>query len=204
MSPVFFLLAAALPSFAQGVSFSSQIKPILAKQCSGCHQPQSMQSGLSVATFESLQKGGSKGPGFVAGKPDESLLIGYLTGAKSPRMPFGGKPLPEDQIELFRTWIREGAENDSGGAATPANNEPKVPVEPVTYRSTPLVTAFTFSPDGKTLAVSGYHEILLNSVEGKLVARLPGKSKRIHGLAFTPDGKTLTAVGGDPSLYGEV
>jgi hypothetical protein len=32
-------------------------------------------------------------------------------------MPFGGKPLPDDQIELFRRWIREGAKDDSPAGA---------------------------------------------------------------------------------------
>lgn len=203
MSKAFFLPLAALPLLAQGVSFTKQIKPILSKQCSGCHSAQSMQSGFSVATFEALKKGGTKGPGFVAGKPGESLLVGYLTGEKSPRMPFGGKPLPDEEIELFRAWVREGAKDDSTGVGAPAAHEPKVPSQPIAYKSAPLVTAFAFSPDGKMLAVSGYHEILLNTVEGKLIARLPGKSMRIHGLAFTPDGKTLTAVGGDPARSGE-
>lgn len=201
MSKALLLPLVALPLLAQNVSFTKQIKPILARQCSGCHQPQSMQAGLSVATFEALKKGGSKGPGFVAGKPEDSLLVGYLTGEKSPRMPFGGKPLPDEQIELFRTWIREGARDDSAGDT--AASGPKVPTQPIAYKAAPLVTAFAFAPGGKMLAVSGYHEILLVTVEGKLAARLPGKSMRIHGLAFTPDGKTLTAAGGDPARAGE-
>jgi WD40 repeat protein len=190
----------AAPLCAEPVSFSKHIKPILARNCVGCHQPTAMQSGLLLTTFDGLRKGGQKGPGFVAGKPDESALVGYLVGDRKPQMPFGGKPLPADQIELVKAWIREGAKDDSGPDSAAG---PTVPSGPVTYRSAPLVTALAFSPDGKTMAVSGYHEILLATPEGKLIARLPGKSKRIHGLAFTPDGATLVAVGGDPGLWGE-
>jgi WD40 repeat protein len=60
------------------------------------------------------------------------------------------------------------------------------------------------SPDGETLAVSGYREILLHKSTGGLVARLPGLSERIHSLAFSPDGKTLAAVGGNPARFGEL
>jgi len=43
-------------------------------------------------------------------------------------MPFGGKPLPDDQIELFRRWIREGAKDDSpaGAIETPVSSGPTV------------------------------------------------------------------------------
>ena len=180
------------------VSFSSDIKPILARQCSACHQPQSKQSDLVLTSFADFQKGGRKGAAFVAGKPDESVVMKYITGAIEPRMPMGGK-LPDDQINLIREWIREGASDDTATAVS------SLPAEPTVYRSAPLVTAFAISPDGSLLAVSGYREILLASMpEGKLVARLPGRSMRLHSISFTPDGKTLAAVGGDPSQSGEV
>ncbi len=179
------------------VSYSTQIQPILARQCAACHQPQAKQSDLQLTTFADFRKGGRKGPAFVAGKPDESLVIKYITGAIEPRMPMGGK-LTDEQIGLFRDWIREGGVDDSP-ALTAAMSPPTV------YRTAPLVTAFAISPDGKTLAVSGYREILLTSLpEGKLVARLPGRSMRLHSISFTPDGKTLAAVGGDPAQSGEI
>lgn len=76
------------------------------------------------------------------------------------------------------------------------------------YRQPPLITAMAFSPDGNLLAVSGYREILLHRVENgqptELLARLPGRAMRIHGLAFTADGKTLVATGGDPAVFGGI
>ena len=187
--------AAALAS----VSYSTQIQPILARQCAACHQPQAKQSDLQLTTFADFRKGGRKGQAFVAGKPDESLVIKYITGAMEPRMPMGGK-LTDEQINLFRQWIREGGLDDS--AAVP---ESATPAAPAVYRTAPLVTAFAISPDGSMIAVSGYREILLTSLpDGKSIARLPGRSMRLHSLSFTPDGKTLAAVGGDPAQSGEV
>ena len=186
-------------ALAAKVSFSSDIKPILARQCAACHQPQAKQSELVLTTFSDFQKGGRKGPAFIPGKPDESVVVKYITGALEPRMPMGGK-LADDQINLFREWIREGASDDSAAATTAAK-----PTAPTVYRTVPLVTAFAFSPDGQTVAISGYREILLASLsDGKLLARLPGRSMRLHSLSFTPDGKTLAAVGGDPAQSGEV
>jgi WD40 repeat protein/mono/diheme cytochrome c family protein len=186
---------------AQTVSYTREIKPILNRQCAACHQPQSKQSDLLLTSYEGFQKGGRKGAAWVAGKPDDSVVIQYITGKLQPRMPLGGKPLADEQIALFRRWIEQGAANDSAGAEV---SSAPVKREPVTYKSAPLVTAMAFSPDGSSLAVSGYHEILLVSTDGKLQARLPGQSMRIHSISFTPDGKKLVAVGGDPARMGEV
>jgi WD40 repeat protein/mono/diheme cytochrome c family protein len=189
---------AAVPLAAETpVSFSRDIKPVLTRQCAACHQPQAKQSDLLLTSLDGFRKGGKRGAALVPGKPEESVVISFLTGASQPRMPLGGQ-LKEEEIELFRRWIREGAQDDS------VVESKTTPHTPVVYRSAPLITALTFSPDGNVLAVSGYHEILLAGTDGKLMARLPGKSMRIHSLAFTSDGKTLAAVGGDPAALGEV
>jgi WD40 repeat protein len=193
------LLAAALLLAQEPVSYQKHVQPILSKQCAACHQPQSRQADLLLTSFEGFQKGGRKGPAFLPGNPDESLVVKYLTGAEKPQMPFGGKPLADADIDLFRRWIREGARYDGQAAAVGAEER-----KPVVYKSAPLVTAFAFSPDGTMVAVSGYRETLLTTRDGKLLARLPGQAMRIHSLAFTPDGKTLAAVGGEPARFGEV
>ena len=81
-------------------------------------------------------------------------------------------------------------------------------IPPITRRSTvcaPVITALAYSPDGQTLAVSGYHEVLLHHADGSgLIARLVGNSDRINSLAYSPDGKLLAAVGGIPARSGEV
>jgi len=196
-----FFASAALPLAAQTpVSYSKDIAPILRRQCVGCHQPQSSQAGLLLTSHAAFLKGGNKGPGFVPGKPDDSIAVQYLTGKIAPRMPFGGKPLPDEQIELFRRWIAEGAKDDSQGQTTSAAPA----LKPVVYHAPPLLTAFSYSPDGRTIAVAGYREIFLTAPDGKLIARLPGISPRIHSISFSADGKTIAAVGGEPARFGEV
>jgi len=194
------LVFIALGFAQEPVSFHRQIRPILARQCLGCHQGASGQAGLSLATVKEIVTGGRKGPALAVGAPEKSILISYLTGESKPQMPFGGKPLPDDQIELFRRWIREGAKDDSPADA------PEAPVSrgPTIYHQPPVITAVAISPDGKWLAVSGYHEILLREYGGDLVARLQGLSDRIHTILFSPDGVTLAAVGGSPARFGEV
>ena len=201
--PLLALSLALAPLGAQSpVSFEKQIRPLLTRNCAGCHQPASRQAGLSLATFADFQKGGNKGPAFTPGNPEKSVVISYVTGETKPQMPFGGKPLADDQIELLRRWIREGAKDDS--SAMPDI----VPTGPIVYHAPPVITAIALAPGGKLLAVSGYHEILLHDLsrppESSLVARLPGLSERIHSIVFTPDGSTLAAVGGNPARFGEV
>jgi WD40 repeat protein len=200
------LILGAFVSAQQPVSFHRDIRPILAKNCVGCHQPASRLSGLLLTSYKDLITGGSKGSPVISGRPEESLIVRYLTGEIKPQMPFNGNPLASDQIDVIRRWIAEGAKDDSPtetAAAGPARAKQAV------YTAPPLVTAIAFSPDGRTLAVSGYHEILLHDFnaetgETKLAARLPGTSQRLHSIVFSPDGSKLAAVGGDPSTFGEL
>ena len=54
------------------------------------------------------------------------------------------------------------------------------------------VVGSVIPPDGKLLAMTGFHETLLHKADGSgLVARLIGMSERIESVRFSPDGKQL-------------
>jgi WD40 repeat protein len=116
-------------------------------------------------------------------------------------MPKGKDPLPEKDVELVRKWVAEGAKDD-----TPATARDPVDAEhPPVYNLPPVIPSVAFSPDGKLLAVAGFHEVLLHRGDGSgLVARLVGLSERVQSVAFSPDGKWLAAAGGSPGRFGEV
>ncbi|MEX0701099.1 MAG: c-type cytochrome domain-containing protein [Planctomycetales bacterium] len=182
------------------VSFYRQVRPILQRHCSGCHQPAKAGGELLLTSYDDLKRGGTQGAGFVPEKPDDSLIVEYVTG-DPPLMPLDADPLKPAQIAVLRSWIQEGARNDTPAAAI----DPVTPENPPTYDSPPVITALAYSPDGKLLAVSGYHEVLLHRADGGgLAARLVGRGQRVESLAFSPDGKRLAAVGGTPALFGEV
>ncbi|MDZ4800847.1 MAG: c-type cytochrome domain-containing protein [Bryobacteraceae bacterium] len=184
-------------SLAAAPSFNSDIRPILQKQCQGCHQPSSKASGLDVTSFEELRKGGRRGAAWSAGKPEASLLVRYVTGEVQPRMPLGQPALPPADIELLREWIRTGAADDSV--------ETSSAMQPIVYLQPPVITALRFSPDGKSVAVSGNREILIHKADGTgITGRLAGKAERILSIAFSNDGKLLVAGGGTPAQFGEV
>jgi mono/diheme cytochrome c family protein len=113
--------SATAGSSSHTVLYSKQIAPILAQRCVACHSSQSASGGLSTASYSAFIAGGTRGTVIKAGNVAGSSLIDYLTGARD-QMPKGSSPLSAEEINLFRTWIREGATNDldpnSGRAAT--------------------------------------------------------------------------------------
>jgi WD40 repeat protein len=184
---------------AKPVSFQKQVAPVLARHCQGCHQPASRGGKLAVTSYALLKEGGTAGPAFHAGEPDKSPLVIWISG-REPKMPKGGTPLPAATVALIRRWVAEGAKDDTVAARARFSAE-----HPPVYTAPPVITALAYSPDGKTLAVSGYHEVLLHQADGSgLVGRLIGSSDRIESLAYSPDGKLLVAVGGVPARSGEI
>src|SRR5206468_2573553 len=160
----------------------------------GCHQPNLKSSDLDLTSYEGLMAGGKHGPGV-------SVILKYLTGEMKPQMPLGGTPLAAEQIALVRSWIEAGAKDD-----TPAEAHETVSAgKPTVYTQPPVVTALAFSPDGKTLAVSGNREVLLHALDGSAPPkRLPGLAERILSLGFSRDGSLLIAGGGTPARFGEI
>ncbi len=190
------------------VSFARQIAPLLTARCAGCHQPAKAGGKVLLTRHaELLSSGDPDEPLLVPGAPEQSALLAVLLPReeKPPRMPKGAAPLAATEVELLRRWIAEGARDDSPAAAATTFTMEQPPV----YAQQPVVTALDFAPDGATLAVSGYHEVLLYSIEpagrgATLAARLVGLSERIETATFSPDGARLLVVGGSPGRFGEV
>ncbi len=180
------------------ISYYQDIQPILQRSCQGCHQPSQADGDLILTSYEDLRRGGAVGAAFIAGQPDQSLILDLISG-DSPSMPMGGDPLTPVAIELFRRWIAEGAVND-----TP-NMDTDSAIAPPQYTIPPVISSLTYSPDGDIIAVSGYREVLLHKSDGsQLLARLLGKSDRIESIIYASDSKMLIIVGGTPAKFGEV
>jgi WD40 repeat protein len=193
-------VACAEDAPAKPVSYYRQVRPVLQRHCSGCHQPAKDGGKLLVTSFADFQKGGESGAGFVPGKPDDSLIVQYISGEK-PEMPRGADPLKPEVVTIIRTWIEQGAKDD-----TPETVRELVDAEhPPVYHTPPVIQSLAYSPDSQTLAVGGYHEVLLHQADGNgVVGRLIGRSPKITSLRYSPDGNTLAATGGAPALFGEV
>ncbi|MBM3783677.1 MAG: DUF1553 domain-containing protein [Acidobacteria bacterium] len=85
--------------------FEQDIRPVLESRCASCHSAAARQGGLAVDTVDNLLRGGANGAVIVAGHSDRSPLVLRLRGSSQPRMPMGGKPLADAEIERIAKWI---------------------------------------------------------------------------------------------------
>lgn len=192
------------------VSFIKDVAPILVQNCIACHNPKKSESKYVMTTFAQLAKGGQQGDGITleAGDPDASRFVELLRADGDPRMPFKQDPLPAEKVGLIERWVKEGAKYDGGSPGddwTVVLRRSTPVVIPEAYPVAVPITALAFSPDGKQVAASGYHELTLWKVEdGSLERRLPGLGERVYDIAYSADGKWLATASGDPGQFGSV
>jgi hypothetical protein len=92
------------------MSFTNDIIPIFQKSCalSGCHNSGGKAPDLTTANaYKSLTDGGYIKPN----DPDNSILMQWLTGKKSPVMPLGSGPNQDINAKVY-AWINQGAKNN--------------------------------------------------------------------------------------------
>lgn len=204
------------PSAEAPVSYYKDIRPLFQNHCQGCHQPAKAGGEYVMTSFERLIGGGESGePAVKPGHPQESSLIAQITPVDGKAaMPKDKPPLADSEIQLIARWIAAGALDDSPMSDRSTYDRDHPPV----YQAAPVITSIDFSPDGKLLAVSAYHEVVLHRVEASpaessarpgdasatLAGRLIGMSERIESAVFSPDGKRLAVTGGSPGRMGEL
>jgi hypothetical protein len=199
-------LQAALQSANRWVSFTDEIAPIFHQRCLACHNARTAKGRLNMETYASIRKGGESGEVVIPGKSDESLLCIQV---EDGSMPQDADPLTPEQIAAIANWVKFGARLDPGvdPEARLIQIMPKrpQPVAPETYPAAIPVTAVAFSPDGETIATSGYHEVLLwKAGDGTLLRRIGNVAERVYDLAFSPDGQRLAIASGTPGEIGEI
>lgn len=106
------------------VSFKADVRPILARRCAVCHITGAEPGNISLVpqrAFEqivgvpSVQSSLNR---VEAGQPEKSYLLHKLAGThikvggEGSQMPYLSAPLSEEQLEVIRIWIEEGAQNN--------------------------------------------------------------------------------------------
>ncbi len=102
------------------VDFSSDIQPLLSKNCLACH---GLDAGSRKADLRLDQRAAAVDAGvIVPGEPDESELVARVETSDSILvMPpvDSGHSLTEQEIALFRRWVAEGAEYEEHWSFSP-------------------------------------------------------------------------------------
>src|SRR5688572_21348772 len=102
-APALFILsglgvaAAAELDDAEGKAlYQNEIRPLLAKNCLGCHNPKLKQGGLDLSSREAVLRGGDNGPVVVVGNAQTSHLFKLVSHFAEPGMPFRAKKLSDE------------------------------------------------------------------------------------------------------------
>ncbi len=104
------------PAEKQGITYATDIKPILDESCSRCHGPEKPKGKLRLDSLEGALKGGEDGKVIEPGNSAASLLVHNVARVGDPdnympppRNKAGIPPLKTEQVRLIRAWIDQGA-----------------------------------------------------------------------------------------------
>lgn len=167
------------------VGFQRQIVPILERRCHACHQPTNAGGQLNLTSYAEFRKGGKQGSIVVPGKPADSLIVKMISG-ETPRMPMSGGPLTAQEVQLIRSWISQGAADDS-----PAGKENAA----VWWSLKPIVRPAT-APAGDPWVRTPIDAFILAKLKEKGLTPSPEADRRtlirrvtydLHGLPPTPE-----------------
>jgi hypothetical protein len=225
---------AAAPTGAAEPRYWQDVRPLLRKHCTGCHNARNqrdadLSGGLALDTYESVLKGTSR-PVVQPGKSGDSRLIRLLvTDDADKRMPQNGQPLAAESVDLLRRWIDAGAPEGTRPQAETARRGPArklevlvpTPVVPpaevfpgrapaalsLSLRVGPLApaTSVAFSPDGNLLACGSYGLVTLWDLRlAQVVRAVADWPGAVQAVRFSPDGALLAVAGGLPAARGDV
>lgn len=186
------------------IDYNKDIYPIFEKYCVGCHTEDDASGGLVMESFDALMAGGEHGAVITAGVPDSSRLLQMASGNLEPVMPPDDMEGPnEDELELIRNWIEQGASGPTG------TSEPRrmLRTPSISQRSDkPLpVTAMALSKGGQRLAVGRFGLLEINEVDGQApLHKLGGLPGKINDVRFNTNGDQIVVASGVTGLYGRI
>ena len=89
--------------------FESKVRPVLVKNCYGCHSQKTgkARGGLMLDTKDGIRAGGDSGEGILPGEIDEGTILSAINYEDWEMPP--GRPLAKHEIDDITTWIEMGA-----------------------------------------------------------------------------------------------
>jgi len=86
-------------------SFKDDIKPILAANCTSCHNPKKAKGRVELESLAGVMRT------IKAGQADQSRLVKSLTGKGAKQMP-PKSSIDAKEIDLIKAWIADGAKDN--------------------------------------------------------------------------------------------
>ncbi len=102
--------------------YLAAVQPLLQAKCYACHNEQKAKGGLVMSDIRKMLAGGKSGAMWVAGDPDNSLIIERLMLDPEDRKhmpPKGKSQLTLEEIQLLHQWIAAGADLEKPFRAYP-------------------------------------------------------------------------------------
>ena len=185
------------------VVYEKDIEPILVNKCTFCHCGNVKEGKLDLSSYDTMMRGGKRGPAIIPGKSAESLLVKLSAKEIRPYMPpKSEEPLTPQELALIKLWIDQGAKAPTGSRV----------VEKVVLKAPPAIVTpvlgVAVSPDKSAVAASRGNQIhvydagsgayVRSLIDGGLVGpdKKPVKAAHlslVESLAYSPDGKYIAS-----------
>ena len=162
------------------------VLPVFLMRCVTCHGMRRQEGGLDLRTLGSRLKGGHSGPALVPSQPEESLLYQRVVAGEMPPPELlyanNVRPPSEDEVELLRQWIADGAR------ASPPEPEFDAENDPLIGPGDRQFWAFLPPKRPEPPQVENAEQVR-NPIDAFVLARLEEKS-----LGFSPEADDLTLL----------
>ncbi len=197
----------------EGVTLADLVNNIFNNQalgdqrCTICHSGGSPLGGLNLSSVELAYANlvGANGEGVSAngnanfrrvlpGEPDESYIILKLEGdaRAGSQMPLGRAPLSQDQINMVRDWIANGAPAGGGGAAPTVVSKVSAENNKVNLHFSRKLNAESFEQGLQVYFESNGTSWLADSSEYKI--NIENQELQIHFMPWTENFERVALV----------
>ncbi len=118
-----------LPQFTDPdsvMTYRDIIFPTFEKKCLGCHNDNTQNGGLNMASIDSIKLGGDGGPVIISGDITSEVLRRVTLPTSSAKfMPTSGTHMTYREVRLLEWWITEGADYNSSVSTLTADESIK-------------------------------------------------------------------------------
>lgn len=185
------------------VVYEKDVEPILVNKCAFCHSGAIKEGKFDLTSYDTMMRGGKRGPAVIPGKGAESSLVKLSKKLIRPYMPPKSEdPLTPQELAMIKLWIDQGAKPPTG-----VREAIKVVLKAPPAVVTPVL-GVAVSPDKSAVAAGRGNQIhVFDAGSGAYVRTLvdaavaaPDKKplkaahlSLVEAVAYSPDGKWLAS-----------